>query len=386
MCSRALTLACFLAAAAVIVSGCGREPQNLTEMSPEVRQARDRLGPQEAVQRAKAEAQEENTADAWDRLAQSYTLVNKPREAMEALEKALELDPNHPRAIVGMTQIKLRQGKAEEAEELARRLLDDKGNGPPAAQLLVGRALMAKDRSEEALKLLEHGVGSHPNYPALSYTLGDAYLADDRFDDALKAYNEAVRKDPKQPGYHRALIRAYIRADRLDDAIAAARNATETLPDSAEVWFLEGTVCARDGRVNEAIEAYDQALLVDPDFIPAANNLAVLLADENTQLNRANELARKAVRQAPKNHAFADTYGWVLVRSGQYEKGIQLLEAVQDNWPDSPAVKWHLGYALVKSGKVERGRKLIEQAAQAEGRPDISGFAREFLNSMDEGG
>jgi predicted Zn-dependent protease len=372
--------------ALALVVGCGKEDASLTELSPEVEDARDRLGPQGAVAKAKAEAEKEDTAAAWERLAQSYTLTDEPDKAIEALQKALERNPDYPRAVVGLTQIRMRQGKPDEAETLVRRIVDENGDGPAAAQLLLARALMYQDQLQEALDLLNHAVKSHPDYPALEYTLGDAQLADDRPEDAVESYTTAVNEDPSEPRYHRGLIRAYLQADDTAGALRAAREATEQLPDNAEMWFLAGTVRAREGKIQQAVDAYEEAMVINPNFVPAANNLAVLLADENMQLNRAQKLARQAVRSAPQNHAFADTYGWVLVRAGEYEEGIELLRMVHENWSDSPAVKWHLGYGLVKSGQMEEGRKLVVQAAAAENRPDIASAAQELLDSMDQGG
>ncbi|MFO7945584.1 MAG: tetratricopeptide repeat protein [Armatimonadota bacterium] len=367
----------------LLCTGCGRESDDLTGLTPEVEQARDQFGAERAVEIIKAEAEQQQTAAAWERLAQAYTLLNKPQEMKEALEKALEKDAEYPRAVVGMTVMLLGEGKPEEAEQMIRRLLDDNNNGPGVAQLLAGRALMGQDKVDEAITLLKHGTQTSPKYPPLYYGLGDAQLAADQPAEAAVAYEKAVAQAPEERIYRRALVRAYVQAEEFDKAVEAADEAVAALPDDAVIWFVAGTVYARTGEVEKGIEAYEQAMLINPNFAAAANNLAVLLADEGRELNRAAKLVRKAIQIHRSNHAFADTYGWVLVRSGEYEQGIELLRMVQENWSNSPAVKWHLGYGLVKSGQVAEGKKLVKEAAASENRPDIASAAQEFLDSLE---
>ncbi|MFP3905251.1 MAG: tetratricopeptide repeat protein [Armatimonadota bacterium] len=403
----AFVLVLLAACVVVICTGCGRESDNLTGLSPEVEQARDQFGAERSVEILKAEAEAQQTAAAWERLAQAYTLVNDPEEMKEALQKALEKDAEYPRAVVGMTVILLGENKPEEAEQMIRRLLDADNNGgaflrqwtpilwmirrlldadnngPGAAQLLAGRALMQQDKIDEAIELLRDATGTNPNYPPLYYGLGDAQLAAGEPAEAAASYKKAAAQDPAERLYRRALVRAHVQAEQFDKAVEAAGEAVEALPDDAVMWFVAGTVYARTDEIDKAIHAYEQALLINPNFAAAANNLAVLLADEGKQLNRATKLVRKAIQIYRSNHAFADTYGWVLVRSGEYEQGIELLRMVQENWSNSPAVKWHLGYGLVKSGKVAEGKKLVEEAAAAKNRPDIASAAREFLDSLE---
>lgn len=372
-----------MAAAVVLVSstGCRREP-DLAQLSPDLAALAKGSTNQEVLAKTRQEVETEPSAESYERLAQGYVLTGQTAEAIKALEKALELDPDYPRAVLGMAVIELRQGKFAEAEETARRLLDDSYRGPREAQTVVARSMLGRKEYQQAADVAAMGIKHHSRYAPLHYVLGDAYMSLKALPKATAAYQTAVKLQPRERMYRQALIIALLMDNNVDQAMKEARAAQKILPDSPHVQFLAGTVYSAADDTDAAIVAYEEALILDPDMGPATNNLAQTLADRGEQLTRAEELAVKAVRQEPDNHAYADTLAWVWVRSGKYEKGIRMLEAVREKWPTGPAPKYHLGYALVKSGDTERGKALLSEAAQADDRPDVAKLAREALERL----
>jgi len=376
-------LAAVVLAALLLLStltGCGQE--DLAELSPDIRAIAENYGPAEALAQAKERVEQEPTAEAYERLAQAYTLTRDLEEMVKALEKALELDPNWPRAVIGMAVVRMRQGKPAEAQKLTERLLDEDFRGPREAQVTRARALLAQNQRQQAYDMLPTAIKQHPGHAPLHYALGDSALSLAKLGEAEAAYRAAIKLVPGERRYRQALITALVRSRKMEQAVEAAKQAQEASPENAMVHFTAGSLYSQMGDIEAAIAAYEEALLLRPDLAPAANNLAITLADRGEQLSRATDLATKVLRQDPKNHAYADTLAWTWVRSGKYAEGIKLLEQVRTHWPDSPAVKYHLGYALAKSGKTQRAKTLLKQAAEAENRPDVAKQAQAALAEL----
>jgi tetratricopeptide (TPR) repeat protein len=366
---------------ATMMTGCGKE-ESISALSPDLEQMVIQYGEEETLTLVKEAVAEEKSAKNYERLAQAYTLNQKPEETIEALRKALELDPNYPRAVIGMAVVKLSQKDYAAAQELAERLLDQHSRGYAEGQLAAARAMLGQEKAQESYDLLQVAVKQHPKYAALFYALGDTALMLKKNEEAENAYRKAAQLDPQQRRYQQALMVALVKNDKVDEAIGVAQDAQRINADNPLVHFVAGSVYSYAGHTEDAMLAYEEALMLEPRFAPAANNLAITLADSGEQLTRAEELATQALRQEPGNHAYADTLAWVWIRAGKYDKGLELLSKVRDQWPESIAVKYHLGYALVKTGKIAEGKVLLKQVAANEARLQLAKSANEMLDEL----
>ena len=368
----------------VQVCGCPKPAgDDIGSVAEDLRMIAQQDGPMAAVMRAEAEAEREQTADAYERLAQAHTMARQGPEAVEALNKALAIDPGHPRSVLAMSVILIEQGKHREAQEMAENLLDEQLRGPAQIQVARARALLNQGEHEAAMRGIEVGLEQHPGSAALYCVKADTLLAMGDVEQGEAAYREALRLDPTQSHYVRGLTALLLVSGRAEEAAELARDATTRFPEDPMVQLIAGDAMIAAKDIDGAIAAYEEALILSPDLPPAANNLALLLADRKEQLTRAEHLATEALARDKRNNLYADTLGWVWVQQGQYEKGITLLREVIKHAPDNSAVKYHLGTALVKSGSaVDEGKRLLNEAAGDEKRPQIAQAAKDVLAGL----
>ena len=83
----------------------------------------------------------------------------------------------------------------------------------------------------------------------------------------------------------------------------------------------------------KARDAYEKLLSINPDFVPALNNLAYLYTERLNDLNKAYDLARKAHDLQPQDAAAADTLGWVLYKRGDYQQALAILQESAEKLP-----------------------------------------------------
>lgn len=117
----------------------------------------------------------------------------------------------------------------------------------------------------------------------------------------------------------------------------------QRLPNSANVYFLRGLNKQQANDDKGAIADYETALTKNPKDARALNNLAWLYSKAGDR--RALPTAEQAFNLQPENPATLDTYGWILVQSGEVKRGTELLQQALKLAPGSEEIQQHLNEA-----------------------------------------
>lgn len=99
-------------------------------------------------------------------------------------------------------------------------------------------------------------------------------------------------------------------------------------------------------------DAYRLALKYDPDNVPVLNNFAYYLSLEGRQLKRAARMSARAVALQPSNPTYIDTYAWVLYRLGRLEEAKRLMQqALSLDGQKNAELQMHYGDILAALGE-----------------------------------
>jgi tetratricopeptide (TPR) repeat protein len=130
-----------------------------------------------------------------------------------------------------------------------------------------------------------------------------------------------------------------------------------------------------------ASAAHYQAVIgIEPNDTVALNNLAWI----GGQLNDPNALdyAARAVRLEPNNASVLDTYGMLLVKKGDADKGLPFLERARKLDPARNELRLNYAKALIKAGKKDDARKELEALQAVEddfsGKDEVAGLLRQL--------
>ncbi|WP_182864768.1 archaeosortase/exosortase family protein [Rhodopirellula sp. JC639] len=125
----------------------------------------------------------------------------------------------------------------------------------------------------------------------------------------------------------------------------------------------------RRQRPAAAMELLDRAVTADPQNVIAANNLAMLLADQagdgpRTQpRSRALKLIDHVLEQTGPQPAFLDTKGWILVQMDRADEALPLLKQAADaSDPTDPITHLHLATAYLAVGNRDRANDSFNVA------------------------
>ncbi len=213
----------------------------------------------------------------WLSVAQQQMVRRQLPGAVEALRRALTLDPDHPEAhaLLSFCLIDQRRLHAAEHEANLALALDAESS---LALHASGRVLIARRRFRQAEERFRELLERHPDHPTFYRSLAEVCDLTGRRDEMLPLLEKALELDPEGPGIRVDLGEWHLEGGDLDAAERWARQALEEEPEHHGGLVLMGQVLLRRGRVEEAREHAVWALRNHPASQRALHLLAAIKA------------------------------------------------------------------------------------------------------------
>ncbi len=177
-----------------------------------------------------------------------------------------------------------------------------------------------------------------------AYRIGLERARKSEWDEALLYLEQVVTGDPDSERGRQcrmALAYAYAMTGRFRLAEYEVRKLMEAGVESAQLSAFLGYAAWEQGRADEAIERYRQAIALDPENANALNGLGYTLACEGKDGARALTCCRKAVDLKPENPAYLDSLGWAYYKLGYVEEARSYLARALARAPDEPEIMAH---------------------------------------------
>ena len=163
-----------------------------------------------------------------------------------------------------------------------------------------------------------------------------------------------------------------------DSAVEWVRHSLRIYDDNAEAWGMLGRLYEDLGRVGASDAAYEKSIDLDPENAAVLNNFAYSLAQRGSRLDRALELATRALELEPENEIFLDTRGWVHYRRGELALALEYLERAVDAGGAAAEVYEHLGDVHRARGASADARDAYRRALELE--PERAGLRERLLS------
>lgn len=297
-------------------------------------------------------------------------------EAIPVLNAMVSVAPRSPVAFTLQGDNYAQLGSTDRARRSLNQALKLKPDFAPA-MILLAQVEQKAGRYADALKLGDRLVEGHPDEAVGHEIRGNALLAREDFRGARDAYRKAWAKT-RTGGLAVKLAGAMAKAGDTSAAQGLLREWLKDHPDDVLARLALGSLLQEAGKARAAIKEYQRVLERQPDNVAALNNLAWLYHEADDP--RALQIAGRAYRADPRNPSVQDTYGWILVGNGQAREAVGVLTEAARSLPRVPAIRYHLAVALIRSGEREKGRQmltdLLASGQDFEGREQ----ARELLH------
>ena len=231
-------------------------------------------------------------------ISQECHRVNFLTKAETGYRQILEVQPEHPAALYGLSAIAQRQGKEQDAEDL-----------------------------------LNHLLQIQPNDIKAWFSLGNLHQTHHRLSQAEQAYQQALSYQPSPAialAIYHNLGYALQQQGKLDEAIAYYQKARELQPESVEAEVMWANALHLQGKLSPeqqihyaavnndlgnkrrkaddvpvAIEYYQQATALNPNLVEAHYNLGTLLQKKADSREQAIACYRTVLKLQP-NFVLAD--------------------------------------------------------------------------------
>jgi len=162
---------------------------------------------------------------------------------------------------------------------------------------------------------------------------------------------------------------------KLDEAIAAYNKALSIKPDYAEAYYNMGNALQDQGKLDEAIAAYNKALSIKPDYADAYNNMGNALKDQG-KLDEAIAAYNKALSIKPDYAEAYNNMGNALKEQGKLDEAIAAYNKALSIKPDYANAYNNMGNALKDQGKLDEAIAAYNKALSI--KPDYA----EAYNNM----
>lgn len=271
---------------------------------------------------------------------ESPSATEARREVVKVRAEIAKLFPQTPQLRLGLSQDYLLLGDTVAAEGILDRLVDDRVE-------LVSPYVYFTDRyaaAEDTTNLRHYAEAGHEALPEEG--VFRLYLA-------LLAVNAG-----DTTGYRR----------QLDEALTVVSTEDRFYPQLA---LLRADDLSGGGDFDAARPYYEAA--VSQPLPPAYNNYAYFLTEKSgtpADLDKAEKLARQAIKLEPDNGTYLDTYAWVLYRKGSSMLAlIYIKKAIEATETPDPTLYEHLAEILTAEDRydeaIEAWRHCLESGGDA---------------------
>jgi tetratricopeptide (TPR) repeat protein len=164
-------------------------------------------------------------------LGQAYAAKGQWKDAIEQLEKALELNPYYVDVRNDLGTALILAGKREEGKEQFLKAYADATNPTPEISARnLGQAYLDEKNYAEAINWFRTAIGRNKTYPDPYLGLAEALVATDRLDEAVILLESGVEAAPEDAGLTLALGQAYYQAGRFAEARSRLEKALQMDP------------------------------------------------------------------------------------------------------------------------------------------------------------
>ena len=303
------------------------------------------------------------------------------QKATDALGQLVAVSPNNAEAHTALGTVLVATGRAPEARTEFDTALALAPDSVQALQQLASLDLL-EHHPEVAIARVQKQISVVGRTPKLVLLLASVQAAHPGDGAAAEAsFHEAIRLDSKHSDAMIALANYYVASGNATAGLAMADSALAR-EKTPQAYQIRGILLDQRGDVEGARQSYEQALGLNPGYVPAANNLAVLLSEKLNDKRTAYNLAELAYRGAPDDPNVVDTFGWIIYKFDDFKRAAGLLKVSAQKLPGSPDVQYHYGMAALKAADTVEARNALTRAVNSSVQFADRESARQTLASL----
>ncbi|NOQ77104.1 MAG: tetratricopeptide repeat protein [Methylococcaceae bacterium] len=326
-------------------------------------------------------------------LGQFYAMQKQPKKVLKLANEIVAKYPVDYRALSFLAGGQIVNEQNKEAERTLRKIIAIKKDDVNHRLMLVRVLAKTSEGSKEVLSVLDEILSiSSENQPAIvakanyliklkrfqdamifSKTIedkfpgsslgkqlqGDVFSAERKADQALDAYQQSYAIEPVGKVLNH-IVSIMVYQGKQKNAIALLESELSKQVNSTQIHLKLARIYTSFNKVELVAKHYNAVLKMQPDNLVALNNLAWFYKEQN-KFGKAEELSKKAYNLAPKSVSLADTYGYILLKKGKVNEGLEVFLKISESAVSSVDVSMHLAEAYILTGNKKQAIKVMNK-------------------------
>lgn len=337
-----------------------------------------------------------------------YLQMGETQKAKAVLKEALRKNERDPQTLVKLADIYADEAKWDSVGTLLASVISD----PiiePNAKLTVTQYLLSRYQQDPSNAPLEHEtqnlidlfVTEEPDFGRAHALAATFYAGLQNNDKALQALAETNDLMPSNDEAWRQRLQLLILEGQYSEAIEIGKRAAKEIPQDPHILYFWGSAYLAEGNQasaadklqtaselparkplksaiysslgnayatgkqwQDAFDAYERALELDPKNDVVLNNYAYYLSLQGKDLDKAEAMALKALSIDPESASYLDTAGWVYYKKEDFEKARKYIQAAIKSGNASAEVLEHMGNVWDKLNQHQKAREWWKKAWQ----------------------
>jgi len=347
-------------------------------------------------------------------LAELYEDNDMPEKALEVYEKLMEVDPGNPMGYLSLAEHYRLAGDEEKSMKYLSKAFENPGvNIDIKVQLLfpyfnyIG---VDKAKTDKAIEMTEMMIKAHPD-DAKSYSIAADFLYNtEQFEEALINYNKAKELDNSKYQIFEQILFINARQEQYKEMLNTSEEAMELFPNQPMAYLFNGIAQTQKKKYelangslkkglpmvvdNKALKAeflskigenynalkeeeksdeyFDKSLKLVPDNAVVLNNYSYYISlRDDGDLDKAEELIKRAIKLEPNQSSFEDSYGWVLYKMKRYDEAQEWIgKAMANGGDESAVILEHYGDVLYQLGNKDEALEYWLKAKAKGGKSE----------------
>lgn len=368
--------------------------------------------------------------EAYYRLGLSELKLGRPVEALRALQRTVELDPENQDAPAKLAELFLAiytgnpkhpQQFLKEVEDLTKKILDRNPKSYDGLRLRGFLGLTQKDL-KAAITDFRAANEVKPDQPQLTLVLAQSLAADNQIPEAEQLARTGIEKDktfapfydllfsiytgqknqakaeeilklkssqnPKNANYVLQLAAFYYLNNKRPESQQQLDRILSSPADFPLSNALVGDFYFRVRDFERALELYRKGISSDPKEKASYQKRIVQVLAIQGKNEEASKLVAEILQDNPKDDAAIAMRGSLALRSGdreQLQTAINDLQAVVTKTPNNPVLRYEYARALMSKGETETAKAQLQEAIKlrADYLPPKFALTQIFLSASD---
>lgn len=346
------------------------------------------------------------------RLAELYTENEEYEKAEKIYTNLLKYDNTNGLILLSVSNFYTKINNKEKSFKYLKKAFVNKELDINTKVLVLIQHIQNENENssgEKTYSLISLLIENHPNEAIVHDIYANYLIKEKQYKQARSQIRQALSLDKSKYDLWEQLMRLELELEDFNAMFEESKEAIEYFPNQALCYFFNGYSAFQIGKYKEASvslndgvdlvldnndlkiqfytfigetysklkdyeqadEAFDEGLLIEPNNKQILNNYSYYLANRGEKLKYAEEMIVRCLELEPDNVTYLDTYAWILYRAKKFEKALETMQkAIELGGKNRPVILEHYGDILYKSGSAKQAvvqwNKALELGSNSE--------------------